>query len=49
MLYDLDYDIQLNEAIAILQNENFTNLIKNTKPLKELQDWAILEEEKKEK
>ena len=49
MLYDLDYDIQLNEAISILQKENFTTLIKNTKTLKELQDLAILEEEKAEK
>lgn len=46
MLYDLDYDIQLNEAISILQKENFTNLIKNTKTLKELQDQAVLEEKK---
>lgn len=49
MLYDLDYDIQLNEAISILQKENFTNLIKNTKTLKELQDQAVLEEKKEEK
>lgn len=49
MLYDLDYDIQLNEAISILQNENFTNLIKNTKTLKELQDLAVLEDKKEEK
>lgn len=49
MLYDLDYDIQLNEAISILQKENFTNLIKNTKTLKELQDQAVLEEKKDEK
>ena len=49
MLYDLDYDIQLNEAISILQKENFTNLIKNTKTLKELQDQAVLEEKKEER
>ncbi|MBQ9281857.1 MAG: S41 family peptidase [Treponema sp.] len=49
MLYDLDYDIQLNEAISILKNEKFSDLIKNTKTLKELQDLAILEEEKSEK
>ncbi|MBQ8678589.1 MAG: S41 family peptidase [Treponema sp.] len=49
MLYDLDYDIQLNEAISILQKENFTNLIKSTKTLKELQEMAVLEEEKSEK
>ena len=49
MLYDLDYDIQLNEAISILQKEDFTTLIKNTKTLKELQDLEILKEEKSEK
>ena len=49
MLYDLDYDIQLNEAISILQKENFTELIKNTKTLKELQDLEILKEEKEKK
>ena len=47
MLYDLDYDIQLNEAISILQNENFSELIKNTKTLKELQELAVLEEKEK--
>ncbi len=46
MLYDLDYDVQLNEAISILQNENFTELIAGTKTLKELQEQAILEEKK---
>ncbi len=49
ILYDLDYDIQLNEAISILQKENFTELIKNTKTLKELQDLEILKEEKEKK
>ena len=47
MLYDLDYDIQLNEAISILQKEDFTTLIKNTKTLKELQDLAILEDKER--
>ena len=49
MLYDLDYDIQLNEAISILQKENFTDLIASTKTLKELQDLEILKEEKEKK
>lgn len=49
LLYDLDYDIQLNEAISILQKENFTTLIKSTKMLKELQELALLEEKKDEK
>ena len=49
MLYDLDYDIQLNEAIKILDKENFTELLKKTKTLKELQDEALLEKESGEK
>jgi len=36
-LYDLDYDLQLKEALRILKEENFFDLIKNTKTLKELQ------------
>lgn len=47
MLYDLDYDIQLNEAIKILQTENFKNLVSNAKTLKELQDSAQLEDSSK--
>lgn len=38
MIYDLDYDVQLNEAIRILREENFKALVKNTKTLKELQE-----------
>ncbi|MCH5290252.1 MAG: S41 family peptidase [Treponema sp.] len=37
-LYDLDYDVQLREALRIIKEENFDNLIKSTKTLKELQD-----------
>lgn len=44
-LYDLDYDIQLNAAIDILKNENFTELMKTTKTLKELQQIAATEKE----
>lgn len=44
-LYDLDYDIQLNAAISILKNENFTELMKTTKTLKELQEIAASEKE----
>lgn len=47
MLYDLDYDIQLNEAINILTKENFKALMKKAKTLKELQDAAVLGEKKK--
>ena len=46
-LYDLDYDIQLNEAIKILTKENFTKLMANTKTLKQLQDEAMLGEKRK--
>ena len=48
MLYDLDYDIQLREAIKILEKENFASLVKNAKTLKQLQDAAQLEEKKEE-
>ena len=44
-LYDLDWDIQLNAAINILKNENFSELVKNTKTLKELQEEAKLRQE----
>lgn len=47
MLYDLDYDIQLNEAIKILTEENFADLVANAKTLKELQDSAQLEDSSK--
>ncbi|MBQ2553063.1 MAG: S41 family peptidase, partial [Treponema sp.] len=36
-LYDLDYDLQLNEAIKILKNEDMDKLMKSTKTLKQLQ------------
>lgn len=39
-LYDLDYDIQLAEALKILRYENFLSLVRNTKTLKELQQIA---------
>ncbi len=47
-LYDLDYDIQLNEAIHVLEKESFEKLIESTKTLKELQDSAMLEEKKED-
>ncbi len=51
MLYDLDYDVQLNEAIKILTKEDYKKLVKKTKTLKQLQDAALLEDStaKKEK
>ena len=39
-IYDLDYDLQLVEAISILRNENFKELMKKTKTISELQAEA---------
>lgn len=47
-IYDLDYDLQLKEAIKILTNGSYNSLMKNTKTLKELQDAVELEEESEE-
>ena len=43
-LYDLDYDVQLAKAIELIQNNNFNDLMRNTKTLKELQDSALAEQ-----
>jgi carboxyl-terminal processing protease len=43
-LYDLDYDLQLNEAIKILQSGEYSTLIGKTKTLKQLQDEANVED-----
>lgn len=40
MLYDLDYDVQLNAAIDVINSGDFARLVKNTKTLKELQEEA---------
>ena len=40
VLYDLDYDLQLQEAIKIVQRKDFSTLLKNTKTLKQLQEEA---------
>lgn len=40
MLYDLDYDIQLNKALELVKDKNFNSLIRNTRTLKELQNAA---------
>ena len=45
-LYDLDYDVQLNAAIDILENENFEKLVRSTRTLKELQEEAAATQEK---
>ena len=39
-LYDLDYDIQLNEALRIINSGEFAKLMAGTKTLKELQEIA---------
>ena len=39
-LYDLDFDVQLVEAMKILDQGNFKSLVKSTKTLKELQEEA---------
>lgn len=40
IIYDLDYDVQLNKAISVLNESTFSELIKNTKTLKQLQEEA---------
>ncbi len=44
VLYDLDYDLQLNAAIKAVQNKDFAEMLKNTKTLRQLQEEV--EEEK---
>lgn len=44
VLYDLDYDLQLNEAIKVIQNKDFETMLKNTKTLRELQEESEAEE-----
>ena len=39
-LYDLDYDMQLNEAIKAAQRKDFSTMLKNTKTLRQLQEEA---------
>jgi carboxyl-terminal processing protease len=39
-VYDLEYDVQLQEAVNILNRENFRNLMQTTKTLKVLQEEA---------
>lgn len=46
-VYDLDYDVQLVEALKIVKNPDFASLVKSTKSLKQLQAEAE-DEEKKE-
>jgi carboxyl-terminal processing protease len=44
-VYDLEYDVQLQEAVKILKEENFPALMKTSKTLKVLQDEALQSEE----
>ncbi|MCQ2601139.1 MAG: S41 family peptidase [Treponema sp.] len=46
-VYDLDYDVQLVEALKIVKNPKFASLVKSTKSLKQLQAEAE-DSEKKE-
>ena len=39
-VYDLEYDVQLQEAVKILREENFRSLMQTTKTLKTLQEEA---------
>ena len=39
-VYDLEYDVQLQEAVNILRGGNYTNLMKTAKTLKTLQEEA---------
>ena len=41
MFYDLDYDTQLQRAIEIVNSQDFSELLENTKTLKEIEDLAL--------
>ena len=43
-VYDLEYDVQLQEAVKILKEENYKALMQNTKTLKALQEEASQDE-----
>jgi carboxyl-terminal processing protease len=44
-VYDLEYDVQLQEAVNILRTGDYGKLMQTTKTLRELQNEAALEEE----
>jgi carboxyl-terminal processing protease len=44
-VYDLEYDVQLQEAVRILREGNFRSLMRNAKTLKTLQEEALLDED----
>ncbi|MDR1232171.1 MAG: S41 family peptidase [Spirochaetaceae bacterium] len=43
-VYDLDYDVQLQEAVKVLREENFPRLIQSTKTLRALQEENAVEQ-----
>jgi len=43
-VYDLEYDVQLQEAVKILREENYRILMQTTKTLKVLQEESLQEE-----
>jgi carboxyl-terminal processing protease len=43
-VYDLEYDVQLQEAVNILRNGSYGRLMQSTKTLKDLQDEAVTED-----
>ncbi|MBO7613663.1 MAG: peptidase S41, partial [Treponema sp.] len=45
-LYDLDYDLQLKEALNIIEHENFTALMSKAKTLKQIETERKAKEEK---
>ncbi|MDR0539366.1 MAG: S41 family peptidase [Spirochaetaceae bacterium] len=42
-VYDMEYDVQLQEAVRIIREGNYYQLIHNTKTLRDLQDAAELD------
>jgi carboxyl-terminal processing protease len=44
-VYDLEYDVQLQEAVDILQKGNYGQLMQTTKTLRELQNETLLEDD----
>jgi carboxyl-terminal processing protease len=44
-VYDLEYDVQLREAVDILQQGNYGQLMGTTKTLRELQNETLLEDD----
>jgi carboxyl-terminal processing protease len=44
-VYDLEYDVQLQEAVNILHSGNYGSLMRTTKTLRDLQNETLLEED----